>query len=482
MGQHGLRIVSIMMAITWLSGCVVYLNPQCDDQIANGDETGLDCGGPCGKCDIGEHCRVNADCAESTCEGGTCTPLQCANNVRDGDETDIDCGGVMCRKCAGGKTCVDAADCFNNNCVVATSTCFSLSSVSFADEVAYESGEKTYAIFSGDFDGDRDIDLVAANEQASNVSVFINEGAGTFQKLPSQFATGDYPTGGTAVDINKDGLLDVITADYHGDSVSVLLGMGAGSFRTKATYPTIAGAETSNLAVGDVNGDSILDIVATNPSASSASLFLGNADGTLKSGVDIAVGVAGSGAPFSAAIGDFNGDGRNDLAVANMGDRTIGLRLGNGDGTFQDEISYPEGGLPAYIMVAADMNLDGKLDLVIANRGSDDVSVLLSRGDGTFRKPVVSSTGKMTGPYSVAIADFNQDSVPDVVTANFMASSISILIGNGDGHFGAPIDGGRTGMVSYGVIANDLNGDLKPDVATANASSNSVSVKINTSN
>jgi hypothetical protein len=475
------RLIFLAMAVASLSGCVVYLNPQCDDQIANGDETGVDCGGPCNKCDVGERCRVTADCAESTCEGGTCTPLQCANSVRDGDETDVDCGGIMCRKCAGGQTCVEASDCFNNNCVIATSTCFALDAVSFADEVSYESGEKTYAIFSGDLDGDRDVDLAAANEQASNLSVFINNGSGTFQKLATQFGTGDYPTGGAAIDMNKDGILDIVTADYHGDSVSVLLGMGAGALRPKSTYPTVEGAETSNLAVGDLNGDAIPDIVATNPSASSTSLFLANADGTLKPGVQIPVGVAGSGAPFSAAIGDFNGDGRNDIAVANMGDRSIGVRFGNGDGTFQDEVSYPEGGLPAYILVAHDMNLDDRLDLVIANRGSNDVSVLLGRADGTFRKPLVSSVGAMTGPYSVAVADFNQDSVPDVVTANFMSSSISILIGKGDGRFAPAIDGGPTGLVSYGVIANDLNGDLKPDVATANASSNSVSVKFNTS-
>lgn len=475
------QFVSIVVFATWLSGCVVYLNPKCDDQIANGDETDIDCGGPCGKCDIGAQCRITDDCAESTCEDGTCEPLQCANNVRDGDETDIDCGGFMCRKCAGGRTCVDASDCFSNNCVVGSSTCFSLGAVSFADEVAYESGDKTYAIFSGDLDSDGDIDLAAANEQASNLSIFVNDGVGTFAKLATQFATGDYPTGGTAIDLNKDGVLDVITADYHGNSVSVLLGAGGGALQSKSTYPTVAGAETSNLAAGDLNGDAILDIVATNPSASSASVFLANPDGTLRPGVEVSVGVAGVGAPFSAAIGDFNGDGRNDLAVANMGDRTIAVRFGNGNGTFQDEASYPAGGLPAYIMIAHDMNLDGKLDLVCANRGSDDVSVLIGRGDGTFRKPVVSSTGKGTGPYSIAVADFNLDNVPDVVTANFMSSSISVLIGIGDGRFDPVIDGGRTGMVSYGVIANDLNGDLKPDVATANASSNNVSVKINTS-
>jgi hypothetical protein len=111
---------------------------------------------------------------------------------------------------------------------------------------------------------------------------------------------------------------------------------------------------------------------------------------------------------------------------------------------------------------------------------------LLGRGDGTFKKAIVSPTGKDSGPYTVAVADFNLDGVPDLVTANFgnfvrPNGSGSVLLGIGDGHFEAPLDFGPTGKNSYGVVAGDFNGDGKPDFATANSFSNDVTVKLSTS-
>jgi hypothetical protein len=336
-------------------------------------------------------------------------------------------------------------------------------------------------LLSADLDGDGDIDLVAANEQENSVSVFLNQGDGTFLRMTTNFPTGEYPTGGAIADFNRDGIPDVVTADYHGNAVSVLFGVGDGSLQAPETYPTEAGAATSNLAVGDLNGDGFPDVVATNPQTSSFSQLMGLSDGRLQPALTVPVGIQGGASPFSAAIGDFDGDGKNDLAIAEMTRGVIIVRLGNGDGSFGPEKAYPDGGTPAYIIIAHDMDLDGKLDLIVANRGSDDVSVLLNRGDGTFFDPVVSDTGAGTGPYSVAVADFNLDGVPDVVTANFLNSTASVLLGIGDGRFEAPINAGRTGSTSYGVAAGDFNGDTKPDLATCNAVSNDVTVKINTS-
>ncbi|HWO21447.1 MAG TPA: VCBS repeat-containing protein [Kofleriaceae bacterium] len=474
-----IRAAITVLAVLGLSGCVFYLSPQCTDLILNGDETDIDCGGTCGACNVGDRCSRSSDCDQSTCDDGRCVALPCANGVQDGQETDVDCGGSECRKCAGGRACQAAGDCFSNNCEAGTRTCFALD-VLFADAVSYPSGQKTYALFTGDLDGDGDADLAAANEQESTISVFLNNGAGVFTRL-ERYTTGQYPTGGAITDMNGDKIADVVTADYHGNSVSVLLGTGGGVLADKATYPTVSGAETSNLAVGDLNGDGSLDVIATNPLSSSVSMFLGSADGTLADAVDIPVGVVGGSAPYSAAIGDFNGDGRNDVAVADVRSGTIIVRLGNGDGTFQTEVPYLEGGVPPYILITRDLDLDGKLDLVCANRGSDDVSVLLGRGDGAFRKTIVSSTGKETGPYSVAVADFNMDGVPDVVTANFEASTASVLLGVGDGSFEAPLSVGAMGITSYGTAAADFNRDGKPDIATANATSNDVTVKLNQS-
>jgi len=312
--------------------------------------------------------------------------------------------------------------------------------------------------------------------------VFLNQtNTGAFVKVGTPFVTGEYPTGGAIADINKDGKADVITADYHGDSVSVLFGTGTGMLGPKATYPTVSGAETSNLAIGDLNGDTVVDVLATNPLSGSVSMFLANADGTLRPAQDILIGITTASNPYSAGIGDFNKDGRNDIAVADSRSGQIIVRLGNGDGTFQTEVAYSEGGTPPYIVITGDVDVDGELDLVVANRGSDNVSVLSGRGDGTFRKPILSSTGEGTNPYSLAIADFNQDGVPDVVTANFVSSTASVLLGIGSGAFEIPINAGPVGNSTYGVTAGNFNADMKPDFATANANTNNITVKLNTS-
>lgn len=464
-----------------LAGCVYYLKPQCTDEIRNGSESDVDCGGTCRPCAKGLSCGSGADCESETCVARECAPRPCENGVRDGAETDVDCGGGTCRRCSGGRGCLADGDCFGGRCVPETGTCFSLATVSFADAVSYHSGDKTYALFSGDLDGDGRVDLAAANEQGNSITVFLNRGDGTFQPLPASFETGAYPTGGTIADMNRDGVPDVVTANYHGNSVSVLLGVGDGTLQAPRHHPTVDGGATSNLAVGDLNGDGYPDVVATNPERASASQFMGGPDGTLGPTIDMPVGIRGGSAPFSAAIGDFDGDGKNDVAIADMISRTIVSRLGSGDGKLGPEAASAIGGDPAFIIIAHDLDLDGKLDLISANRDSDDVSVLLGRGDGTFLEPIVSPTGAGTGPYSIAVADFNLDGVPDVVTANFKSSTASVLLGIGDGRFEDPIDTGAMGNISYGVVAADLDGDGKPDLAVCNAGSNDVGVKISTS-
>jgi hypothetical protein len=424
-----------------------------------------------------------------TCVGDACVPLTCTNGLKDGGETDNDCGGSTCRKCSGGRRCETGDDCFSGDCVAATNTCYGLAVVSFADAVSYESRDKPYVVLSSDIDADGDIDLAVANELASTIGVFQNAGdrSGVFVSMPSPtatgFPTGAYPTGGAIADFNRDGIADVITADYHGNSVSILLGAGAKDTYTlteSTSYPTVPGAETSNLAVGDLNGDNILDVIATNPQAHSVSVFIGRSDGTLQPASEIALG-NGQAEPYSVAIGDFDGDGYHDAAIADNRTLSVYIQLGHGDGTFEPAMSRPDiDGMASFILVARDMNLDGNLDLVVANRSSDDVSVLLGHGDGEFVEAIVSSTGPDTGPYSLAVTDFNLDAVPDVVTANYRAGTATVLLGIGDGRFEEPIDAGVTGEYSYGVATGDFDDDGRPDFATANAASNDVAVKMST--
>jgi hypothetical protein len=243
----------------------------------------------------------------------------------------------------------------------------------------------------------------------------------------------------------------------------------------------VTGGYDENLAIGDVDGDGNLDIVATNPSQASVSQFLGNGDGTVNAMSTMSLGIVGDYRPFSTAIGDFDENGDLDIAVADVLTRPVTVKLGNGNGTYQDDLTFAPDGVGARIMITADMNRDGHLDLVSANRGSNDVSVLLGRGDGTFRKGVTSTTGPDTGPYAVAVADFNLDGVPDVVTPNYVRGNASILLGRGDGTFDEPIDAGPTGSACYGIAVGDFNGDGKPDFAASNANDNNVVIKLSRS-
>lgn len=477
-----------------LGGCVIYLNPLCNDQIVNGDETGIDCGGTCSaKCEIGGGCRTDVDCEDAICMGGVCTPKPCDNGVQDGQESDMDCGGT-CRACPGGRKCVADTDCVGMSCNPATKTCSALS-ISFAPEVPYLSGHKPYVVLAADLDGDGRIDLAGINEYGNSIAVFRNAfgAGGTFEQLKSASEltpddpgtgnfgpTGAYPTGGELADLNHDGKLDVVTADYHGDSVTVLLNDGTGklNLRPAVSYPAQAGGATQNIAVGDLDHDGNLDLVATNPEVASISVLLGRADGTFGPANNLAVGIVRATRPYSVVIADFNGDGNNDLAITDDTRRVIIVRLGRGDATFGPEASYEILGGQSFFLVARDMNRDGKLDLVCANRSSDDVSVLLGRGDGTFRKAIVSRVSppgaicgrgqSCFGPYALTVADVNRDGVLDVVTPNFQANSISILLGIGDGRFDPAIERKlATQKTPYGIVACDFDGDGKPDLATA---------------
>jgi FG-GAP-like repeat len=246
----------------------------------------------------------------------------------------------------------------------------------------------------------------------------------------------------------------------------------AQQFAHAVNYPTGPFSSPFKVAIGDFNQDGIPDLVAANAydsvRAGTVGILLGNGDGTFRASTEYG---AGGVETFSVAAGDFNGDGKLDLVVANGGDgvtpgsANVGVLLGNGDGTFMPAVAYSAGTLGRDFVTVGDFNGDGKLDIV-ATAGSVNgflggVSVLLGKGDGTFASAVVYPTG--VAPGSIAVADFNGDGRLDLAVAN--DTSVSVLLGRGDGTFQAAVNYPARGQAT-GVASGDFNGDGKLDLGT----------------
>lgn len=261
-----------------------------------------------------------------------------------------------------------------------------------------------WSVGIGDFNGDGRPDLAIPNFMypgfgSNTVTIMLNNGDGTFRS-GQVYTAGIWPKDVAVGDFNGDGKADLLVMGIpNGTTSAILLGNGDGTFQANGQY--LVGG--TSVAIADFNGDGNADalIVGAQPSGAGAggsfALQLGNGDGTFRAPV------YHSSSPGQITVGDFNSDGKEDIAITCCGGG-MAVQLGNGDGTFQPYTLYSssEGG---YGIVAGDFNADGKLDLAVAN--GDSIVVYLGHGDGSFQSPLISYVGGLTE--SLAVGDFNSD-------------------------------------------------------------------------
>jgi hypothetical protein len=245
----------------------------------------------------------------------------------------------------------------------------------------------------------------------------------------------------------------------------------AQSFASPVSYTV--GSDPDGGALGDFNGDGKPDLAVANNSTNNVSVLPGNGDGTFGVKTDYDVGQPA----YGVVITDLNSDGKLDIVVETSFSFTEGVSvlLGNGNGSFQPRVDYLFSGLPQpKSILASDFNNDTKPDIVVIN--GSGASVLLGNGDGTLQPPV--NYGSSNFATSVAVGDFNADSKIDLAVSSYgfgVNGVVSIMLGKGDGTFFPSVDY-SSAPSPFSIVKGDFNGDSKLDLATANIQVDSVSI------
>ncbi|MBW1808752.1 MAG: VCBS repeat-containing protein [Deltaproteobacteria bacterium] len=365
---------------------------------------------------------------------------------------------------------------------------------SFGTLTGYPTGSTPVSVDLADLDGDGILDLVVAEYGSNSVGVLLGNGSagrgdGTFGAR-NPFSVGTNPAAATVLETNADGIPDIAACNYGSNSVSLLLGQGSaglgdGSFVIAATIST--GSTPSALLAADLDADAILDLAAVHQGQNQVGFYQGSgANG--RGDADFSAGWTGSTSniPRWVAVGDVDGDRIPDLLTANTGNERVSVFIGNGSdaqgsGSYASQVTHNFG--RPYMVQLLDLNADRLLDMLVVDNNGDEIEMRLGLGsngdpDGNFGS--VSRTAVGDEPTRFAFGDVDADAIWDMAVTNSQDNTVSILLGQGS-------SGQGTGGFSAGTqvevgtepthpLLVDLNNDGIEDLVTANRGSNNISV------
>ena len=302
--------------------------------------------------------------------------------------------------------------------------------------------------------------------------------------LGATYTVGTAPGVVLIADVNSDGRSDLVVANEQSNNIAILLGDGKSGFAPAKGSPFAAGNSPNDLATGDFNRDGKLDLACANHEAPYVTVLLGMGDGGFAPAPKSPFRVEVKPHPHGVAVGDLNGDGKLDLVTDSWGTDQVEILFGDGQGGFTLPGTFVGVGKHPYQRLrVADLNGDGRADLITTNLEGDNVTVLLGNSQGTFQPAAGSPFPCGDSPFNFAVGDVNGDGKLDLAIVNSPSSTsdrngkdgLTVLLGDGKGGF-ALIAGSPFPTDRYPNLAaiGDYNGDGVGDIAVSCPETNNI--------